>query len=41
MAKLIYIIGITSNQEDSVALRFQDPSYRVRGVTRDPTSLAA
>ncbi|KFY63681.1 hypothetical protein V496_03782 [Pseudogymnoascus sp. VKM F-4515 (FW-2607)] len=42
MTKLICIIGITGNQGGSVAARFlHDPNYRVRGITRDPTSAAA
>ncbi|KFY27603.1 hypothetical protein V493_03404 [Pseudogymnoascus sp. VKM F-4281 (FW-2241)] len=42
MTKLICIVGVTGNQGGSVALRFlRDPNYRVRGITRDPTSSAA
>jgi nucleoside-diphosphate-sugar epimerase len=42
MAKLICVIGVTGNQGGSVAQRFlQDPNYRVRGMTRNPTSPAA
>ncbi|KFY37409.1 hypothetical protein V495_07193 [Pseudogymnoascus sp. VKM F-4514 (FW-929)] len=42
MTKLICIVGVTGNQGGSVAQRFlQDPNYRVRGITRDPTSAAA
>lgn len=42
MAKLICVIGVTGNQGGSVAQRFlRDPNYRVRGITRDPTSPAA
>lgn len=37
--KLVVIIGITGNQGGSVAARFlQDPSYRIRGLTRNPSS---
>ncbi|OBT51602.1 hypothetical protein VE04_07499 [Pseudogymnoascus sp. 24MN13] len=42
MTKLICIIGVTGNQGGSVARRFLlDPTDRVRGITRDPTSPAA
>lgn len=42
MSKLAVIIGITGNQGGSVAQRFlQDPQYRVRGITRNPTSASA
>lgn len=42
MPKLICIIGITGNQGGSVAQSFlKDPSYRVRGITRNPASPAA
>jgi hypothetical protein len=42
MTKLICVIGVTGNQGGSVAQRFlQDPSYRVRGITRNPASPAA
>jgi hypothetical protein len=42
MSKLIVIIGITGNQGGSVAQRFlQDPTYRIRGLTRDPSSPAS
>lgn len=42
MTKLICVIGVTGNQGGSVAQRFlQDPTYRVRGITRNPTSPAA
>ncbi|OBT97919.2 hypothetical protein VE01_03870 [Pseudogymnoascus verrucosus] len=42
MTKLICIIGITGNQGGSVARRFLlDPTYRVRGITRNPASPAA
>lgn len=42
MTKLICIIGVTGNQGGSVARRFLlDPTYRVRGITRDPASPAA
>ncbi|RDW82384.1 hypothetical protein BP6252_03496 [Coleophoma cylindrospora] len=40
--KLICIVGVTGNQGGSVAQRFlADPTYRVRGITRDPSSAAA
>lgn len=40
--KLLVIIGITGNQGGSVAARFlHDPSYRIRGLTRNPSSPAA
>lgn len=40
--KLICVVGVTGNQGGSVARRFvQDPRYRIRGLTRDPTSVAA
>lgn len=39
MPKLICIIGVTGNQGGSVAKRFlKDPNFKVRGLTRDPTS---
>jgi hypothetical protein len=42
MSKLICIIGITGNQGGSVAQRFlRDPLYRIRGITRNPSSSAA
>jgi hypothetical protein len=42
MTKLICVVGVTGNQGGSVAQRFvQDSNYRVRGITRDPTSAAA
>lgn len=42
MTKLLVIVGITGNQGGSVARRFlKDPSYRVRGLTRNPSSPAA
>lgn len=41
MTKLIVIIGITGNQGGSVARTFlKDPSWRIRGVTRDTQSTA-
>jgi hypothetical protein len=44
MTKLVVIIGITGNQGSSVASTFlQNPSWRIRGLTRDtqsPTSRA-
>ncbi|KAL4898657.1 hypothetical protein BDV59DRAFT_7118 [Aspergillus ambiguus] len=40
--KIITIVGVTGNQGASVARRFlQDPSYHVRGITRNPSSPAA
>ncbi|KFY35267.1 hypothetical protein V494_06067 [Pseudogymnoascus sp. VKM F-4513 (FW-928)] len=42
MTKLICIVGVTGNQGGSVAQRFlRDPNYRVRGITRHPSSTAA
>ncbi|QDS72117.1 hypothetical protein FKW77_003752 [Venturia effusa] len=42
MSKLVVVIGVTGNQGGSVARRFlQDPIYRVRGLTRNPSSAAA
>lgn len=42
MAKQICVVGVTGNQGGSVALRFlKDPNYRVRGLSRDPTSQKA
>jgi nucleoside-diphosphate-sugar epimerase len=42
MPKVICIVGVTGNQGGSVAQRFlQDPSYRIRGLTRNPASPAA
>ncbi len=42
MAKLLVVIGVTGNQGGSVARRFlQDPSYRIRGLTRNASSPAA
>jgi hypothetical protein len=42
MAKLIVIIGITGNQGGSVACTFlNDPSWRIRGLTRDTQSPAS
>jgi hypothetical protein len=42
MAKLICIVGVTGNQGGSVAQRFlRDPTYRIRGLTRNPASPAA
>lgn len=44
MTKLVVIIGVTGNQGGSVAKAFlQDPTWRIRGLTRDvqsPASLA-
>ncbi|CZT07929.1 related to nitrogen metabolic regulation protein nmr [Rhynchosporium graminicola] len=40
--KLIVVIGVTGNQGGSVASRFlSDPTYRIRGLTRNPASPAA
>ena len=40
--KLIVIVGATGNQGGSVARRFlQDPTYQVRGLTRNPSSEAS
>ncbi|KAI5458478.1 hypothetical protein BGZ63DRAFT_406886 [Mariannaea sp. PMI_226] len=39
--KLICVIGATGNQGGSVARRFQQAGFKVRGLTRDPSSLAA
>ncbi|RAQ62494.1 NAD dependent epimerase/dehydratase [Aspergillus flavus] len=40
--KTICIVGVTGNQGGSVAQRFlQDPTYHVRGLTRDPSSTKA
>lgn len=37
--KLLVIIGITGNQGGSVATAFlSDPNYRIRGITRNPSS---
>ncbi|PYH99061.1 NAD(P)-binding protein [Aspergillus ellipticus CBS 707.79] len=37
--KIICIIGVTGNQGSSVAHRFlQDPTYHIRGITRNPSS---
>lgn len=42
MTKLIVIIGITGNQGGSVARTFhKDPSWRIRGLTRDTQSSAS
>ncbi|CAD6445666.1 02967048-f0dd-4f5e-828b-ca6bacc772ce [Sclerotinia trifoliorum] len=39
MTKLIIIMGVTGNQGHSVAQKFlQDPNYKVRGLTRNPSS---
>ncbi|KAI1349391.1 hypothetical protein F5Y01DRAFT_327463 [Xylaria sp. FL0043] len=39
MPKLICVVGVTGNQGGSVAQRFlKDPAFKVRGLTRDPTS---
>lgn len=40
--KLVVVVGATGNQGGSVARRFlQDPRYAVRGLTRNPSSLAS
>lgn len=37
--KLLVIIGITGNQGGSVASTFlSDPTYRIRGISRNPSS---
>lgn len=42
MAKLIVVVGATGNQGGSVAARFlKDPAYKVRALTRNPSSDAA
>jgi hypothetical protein len=42
MAKIICIVGVTGNQGGSVAQRFlKDPSWCIRGLTRNPSSPAA
>jgi hypothetical protein len=42
MTKLIVVVGATGNQGGSVAHRFlQDPNYRVRALTRNPSSPAS
>jgi nucleoside-diphosphate-sugar epimerase len=42
MTKLIVIIGITGNQGSSVASTFlADPTWRIRGLTRNPSSPAS
>lgn len=41
MSKLICVVGVTGNQGGSVALRFKDAQYRVRGLTRNPSSKRA
>lgn len=42
MSKLLIVIGVTGNQGGSVARRFlEDATYKVRGLTRDPSSPAA
>jgi hypothetical protein len=42
MTKLIVIIGITGNQGSSVASTFlSDPTWRIRGLTRNPQSPAS
>jgi uncharacterized protein YbjT (DUF2867 family) len=42
MTKLIVIIGITGNQGSSVASTFlADLTWRIRGLTRDPSSPAS
>lgn len=40
--KLLVVIGITGNQGGSVATTFlSDPNYRIRGLTRNPSSTSA
>lgn len=39
--KLICVVGATGNQGGSVARRFRDAGYRVRGLSRHPSSPAA
>ncbi|KAF1934495.1 NAD(P)-binding protein [Clathrospora elynae] len=42
MTKLVVIIGITGNQGGSVASTFlRDPAWRIRGLTRHPSSTAS
>ncbi|KAF2096457.1 putative hscarg dehydrogenase [Rhizodiscina lignyota] len=42
MSKLIVVVGITGSQGGSVARTFLDlPGWRVRGITRNPSSAAA
>jgi hypothetical protein len=42
MTKLVCVVGVTGNQGGSVAQRFlNDAKYRVRGLTRNPSSAAA
>jgi hypothetical protein len=42
MTKLIVVVGATGNQGGSVAARFlQDPAYKVRALTRNPSSAAS
>lgn len=38
MSKLICVVGVTGNQGGSVAQKFKQEGYRVRGLTRNPTS---
>lgn len=40
--KLLVVVGVTGNQGGSVAYAFlSNPAYRIRGVTRNPSSPAA
>lgn len=39
--KLIVVVGATGNQGGSVARRFLEAGFRVRGLSRDPTSAAS
>lgn len=39
--KLICVVGATGNQGGSVARRFHKAGFRVRGLTRDPSSTSA
>lgn len=42
MTKLIVVVGATGNQGGSVAARFlKDPTYKVRALTRNPSSDAS
>ncbi|PSN73911.1 NAD(P)-binding protein [Corynespora cassiicola Philippines] len=42
MSKTIVIVGLTGNQGSSVAHAFlQDPTWKVRGITRDPSKPSA
>ncbi|KAH7165350.1 hypothetical protein EDB81DRAFT_779029 [Dactylonectria macrodidyma] len=39
--KLVCVVGATGNQGGSVARRFREAGFRVRGLTRDPSSPVA